>query len=196
MTNILKINASARVDGSVSRQLSNAVIDQLKDNKSGVSIVERDLAGGLPFVSEEWIGANFTDEAERTDQQKAVLALSDELIAELDAADILVIGTPIYNFGVPAALKAWIDMICRARKTFRYSENGPIGLLEGKRAIITIATGGTEVGSSIDYASGFLRHIMGFVGINDVKIIAADRLMGDAAQSVEKAKTAIEALRC
>ncbi|MEO9598959.1 NAD(P)H-dependent oxidoreductase [Parasphingorhabdus sp.] len=128
-------------------------------------------------MTEDWVHANFTDENERTDAQKAELALSDRLVDELIAADTLVIGTPIYNFSVPASLKAWIDMIARARKTFQYTANGPEGLLTGKKAYVLIASGGTEVGSDIDFASGYLRHILGFVGITDVTIVAADQQM-------------------
>ncbi|MFK7841097.1 MAG: FMN-dependent NADH-azoreductase [Sphingorhabdus sp.] len=177
--NILRIDASARTAGSSSRALTDALIEKLAPN----NVVSRDLIEPLPFVTEEWVGANFTDESERTAEQKAELALSDRLVDELFAADILVIGTPIYNFAIPASLKAWIDMIARARKTFHYTANGPEGLLSGKKAFVLIASGGTEVGSDIDFASGYLRHILGFVGITDVTIVAADQQMmkGEAA---------------
>ncbi|ATW02743.1 NAD(P)H-dependent oxidoreductase [Sphingorhabdus sp. YGSMI21] len=177
--NILRVDASARKAGSSSRALADAVIARLAPD----NIVTRDLSEALPFVTEDWVGANFTDESERTDAQKAELALSDRLVDELVAADTLVIGTPIYNFAVPAALKAWIDLIARARKTFHYTANGPEGLLKDKKAYVLIASGGTEVGSEIDFASGYLRHILGFVGITDVTIIAADQQMmkGEAA---------------
>ena len=138
-------------------------------------------------MTEDWIGANFTDEAERTDDQKAALALSDSLVDELLAADTLVIGTPIYNFAVPAALKAWIDLIARARKTFQYTATGPEGLLTGKKAFILIASGGTEVGSDIDFASGYLKHVLAFVGITDVTVIAADQQMMKGEAALEQA---------
>ena len=177
--NILRVDASARKAGSSSRALTDAVIARLAPD----NIVTRDLTEVLPFVTEDWVEANFTDESERTEAQKAELALSDSLVDELFAADTLVIGTPIYNFAVPAALKAWIDQIARARKTFHYTANGPEGLLSGKKAYVLIASGGTEVGSEIDFASGYLRHVLGFVGITDVTIIAADQQMikGEAA---------------
>tara|TARA_R110001606_G_scaffold399201_1_gene581563 strand:+ start:3275 stop:3856 length:582 start_codon:yes stop_codon:yes gene_type:complete len=177
--NILRVDASARKAGSSSRALTDAVIARLAPD----NIVTRDLTEVLPFVTEDWVGANFTDESERTEAQKAELALSDSLVDELFAADTLVIGTPIYNFAVPAALKAWIDQIARARKTFHYTANGPEGLLSGKKAYVLIASGGTEMGSEIDFASGYLRHVLGFVGITDVTIIAADQQMikGEAA---------------
>ena len=176
---ILRIDASARKSGSSSRRLTDSVIEKLAPE----TVTVRDLTDGISFVTEAWVNANFTDEADRTDAQKTELAYSDALVEELFAADTLVIGTPIYNFGVPAALKAWIDMIARARKTFHYTANGPEGLLTGKKAYVLIASGGTEMGSAIDFASGYLRHLLGFVGITDVTFIAADQQMvkGEAA---------------
>ncbi len=129
------------------------------------------------FVDAAWVDANFTPPEQRNEEQKAALAESDALVSELKAADVLVIGVPIYNFGIPAALKAWVDMVARARLTFRYTENGPVGLLQGKRAYLAVASGGTAVGSEIDFATGYLRHVLGFLGIDDVQIVAADRLM-------------------
>ena len=105
----------------------------------------------------------------------------------------MVIGSPIYNFGVPAALKAWIDMIARARKTFHYTDNGPEGLLTGKKAYVLMASGGTEVGSEIDFASGYLRHVLGFIGIDDVTIIAADQQMMRGDDALSQAMDRIEA---
>jgi FMN-dependent NADH-azoreductase len=106
----------------------------------------------------------------------------------------LVIGSPVYNFSVPAALKAWIDQICRVGVTFKYTPDGPVGLLSGKRAIIVIASGGTSIGSDIDYASGYLKHIMDFIGIHDVTIIAADALGKDAKAKLAAANVDIESL--
>lgn len=187
--NILRIDASARKEGSSSRALTDALIDKLDAD----NIVTRDLAGGLPFVTEQWVGANFTEEDERSDDQKAELSLSDQLVAEIEAADTLVIGAPIYNFGIPASLKAWIDMIARARKTFYYTADGPEGLMTGKKAYVLMASGGTEVGSDADFASGYLRHVLAFIGIQDVTIIAADQQMmkGDSAviDSMERIAT-------
>lgn len=189
-SHILRVDASARKAGSSSRALTDALIARLAPD----NIVTRDLTEALPFVTEDWIGANFTDESERTDAQQAELALSDSLVDELVAADTLVIGTPIYNFAVPAALKAWIDLIARARKTFHYAANGPEGLLTDKKAYVLIASGGTEVGSEIDFASGYLRHILAFVGITDLTVIAADQQMmrGEAAldQALEQVTSA------
>lgn len=191
MTNtVLRIDASARRTGSESRKLADRVIERLSPG----TVVTRDLGTSIPAIDEAWLGANWTPEGDRTDIQRDVLALSDQLISEIKAADTLVISTPIYNFGVPASLKAWVDQIARAGLTFNYTENGPKGLLTGKRAIITVASGGTQVGSDIDFASGYLTHIMGFIGITDVQIVAADQLMVDADASHAKADAALEAL--
>jgi FMN-dependent NADH-azoreductase len=125
---------------------------------------------------------------------RATLDLSDRLIAELKAADTIVIGMPIYNFGMPASLKAWIDLVARSGVTFRYGEDGPVGLLEGKRAVVAVASGGTRVGSDIDFATGHLRHVLGFMGITDVELVAADALMAGSEEKVEMAQDRIEAL--
>ncbi|QJF52646.1 FMN-dependent NADH-azoreductase [Roseobacter ponti] len=186
---ILHIDASARLNGSVSRQLSAEVVDRL-----GGDVTHRDLAEGIPQITEAWVSATFTPADQRTDDQRNALSFSDELVGEIMEADVLVIGTPVYNFAPPAALKAWIDQIARAGVTFRYTENGPVGLLEGKRAVIVLATGGTAIGSEIDFASGYLRHMMGFIGIHDVEIIAADRLMADADTALSSAKKQIRDL--
>lgn len=188
-SNILRVDASARKAGSSSRALTDALIARLAPDE----IVTRDLTEVLPFVTEDWVGANFTDESERTDAQKAELALSDSLVDELVAADTLVIGTPIYNFAVPAALKAWIDLIARARKTFHYTANGPEGLLTGKKAYILVASGGTAIGSEIDYATGYLRHVLGFIGITDVTFIAADQQMMKGEEAMQSAMQEIAA---
>jgi FMN-dependent NADH-azoreductase len=187
---VLRIDASARRTGSESRALTTRIVERLSPD----TVIHRDLATPIPAITEDWLSANWTPDADRSKAQRDLLALSDQLIAELKAADTIVIGAPIYNFGVPASLKAWVDQIARAGITFKYSETGPKGLLTGKRAIIAIASGGTQLGSEIDFASGYLRHIMGFIGITDVQFVAADQLMVDAEASHAKADAALEAL--
>ncbi|MEM9095084.1 MAG: NAD(P)H-dependent oxidoreductase [Pseudomonadota bacterium] len=190
-TAVLRIDASARHAGSVSRDLSDKIIARIED----ADVTIRDLAASaLPQVDAAWIEANFTAESDRSAAQKATLAQSDALVAELKAADIVVIGLPIYNFGVPAALKAWIDLVARAGVTFAYSAEGPKGLLQGKRAIVAVASGGTEAGSEIDFATGYLRHFLGFLGITDVDFVAADRLMIDPEQTLTAAAAQVTAL--
>ncbi|MEX5727459.1 FMN-dependent NADH-azoreductase [Rhodovulum iodosum] len=189
---LLRIDSSARRAGSVSRDLTDRIVARLADGDTDV--ITRDLATGLPQITESWIGANFTPEAERSAAQRAELALSDELIAELKAADTVVIGLPIYNFAVPASLKAWIDLVARAGITFRYSEAGPEGLLSGKRVVVAVTSGGTAMGSEIDHATGYLAHVMRFLGLTDVTFVGADRLAIDSEASLAAAHLAVEAL--
>ncbi|WP_300424804.1 FMN-dependent NADH-azoreductase [uncultured Thalassolituus sp.] len=183
MTHILRVDASMRNEGSVSRVLADKLVARLATADS--TITERDLAKGIDLINEAWIGANFTDPADRTDAQKAALAKSDALVQELREADTLVITAPVYNFHVPAALKAWIDMIARARETFRYTENGPEGLLTGKKAYIVVTSGGTVLGSEYDFISGYLRHVLGFIGITDVSFIDSSGLMLDETKAAK-----------
>jgi len=185
---ILRVDASARKNGSVSRDFTSQFIEEL-DAGGDTAVLVHDLANGLPLIDEEWVGANFTPDEDRTEAQKQKLQLSDDLIADLKAADIIAIGVPVYNFGIPASLKAWVDMIARARVTFRYTENGPEGLLKGKKAYLFVASGGTPVGSEVDFATSYLKHVLGFVGIDDVTIIAADQMAMDAEASLARAKT-------
>lgn len=190
-SSILRIDASARREGSISRDLADRIIARFPE----ANVTTRDLASGLPLINETWVGANFTPEADRSPEQRDTLALSDELIAEVKAADTLVIGLPIYNFGVPATLKAWVDQIARAGVTFRYSEAGPEGLLTGKRAIVIVASGGTEAGSDLDFATGYMRHMLSFIGIRDVEFVTADRLALDMDGTLQSARNQIDALR-
>ena len=187
---VLNIQASARHDGSVTRQLSDKILTKIAADQT----ITRDLATGLPLLDAAWLAANFTLADDRTDVQRETLALSDSLITEIKQADTIVIGSPVYNFSVPAVLKAWIDQIARVGVTFKYTPDGPVGLLSGKRAIIVIASGGTPIGSDIDYASGYLKHIMGFIGITDVTIIAADALGNDADAKIAAANDDIKQL--
>lgn len=190
MTSVLRIDSSPRSDASISRALADRIVDRL----APAQITTRDVSPGLPVIDADWIGANFTPAAERSPAQIETLALSDTLVAELQAADVVVISLPIWNFGIPASLKAWIDLVARAGLTFQYTAEGPKGLLEGKRAILAIASGGTEVGSQIDFATEYMKHVLGFIGVHEVEIVAADRLMVDAEASHAKADAAIEAL--
>jgi len=176
---ILQINASARKAGSVTRELTETLVTRLLDKSADAMVISRDVSQGLPFLDEDWVGATFTDPAERSAEQRMKLALSDTLVNELKAADTIVIGSPIYNFSVPAALKAWVDLIARARETFQYTETGPVGLLKDKKAYVIVASGGTKVGSDVDFAANYLKHVLGFVGITDVTIVAAGQLMMD-----------------
>jgi FMN-dependent NADH-azoreductase len=188
---VLHISASGRNGASVSRRLSADVIAALNARHNGVDVIDRDVAAGVPFVDESWIEANFTPEDARSDEHREALAYSDALVAELQAADILVIGVPVYNFSIPATLKAWIDMITRARVTFRYTSSGPEGLLTDKKVYIVVATGGVGVGSAVDFATPYLKHALAFIGLTDVEVIAAEKLNSQAEESLDAARMQI-----
>ena len=173
----LHIDASARKGDSVTRKLSAQLVGRLAGNNGQVTY--RDVSEGLPFIDEAKIAAYFTAPGERTDEHRMAIALSDTIVSELKNNDILVIGVPIYNFSMPASLKAWADLAARVGETFRYTATGPEGLLENKKAYVVIASGGTRVDSQIDFLTPWLRHFLGFIGIKDVTVISADALNQD-----------------
>ncbi|MFC3120205.1 FMN-dependent NADH-azoreductase [Agaribacter flavus] len=173
---ILSINSSGRYEGSVTRQVSAKLIEELKAASPTLRVNSRDLAKGLPFIDEQWINANFTDPAEREATQKEKLAFSDSLVEELQAAEKIVIASPVYNFSIPAVLKAWVDLIARARLTFRYTDKGPEGLLKGKKAYLVMASGGVPIESEMDLATKYLKQVLAFVGITDVSVIDATKV--------------------
>lgn len=170
MTHVLTINSSARHATSESRKLTAQIVQTLNPEKT----TERDLSQSVPHIDEAWVGANFTPMDDRSEAQKDVLAFSDTLVDELIAADVIAIGLPVYNFGVPAAMKAWIDQVARVGRTFNYTENGPVGKLAGKKAIVAYASGGTPLGAEYDFASTYLRHVLGFIGITDVTFVTSE----------------------
>ena len=191
---ILQINSSGRYEGSVTRQLTELVVNQIQRSQPELNLVKRELATGLPFIDEQWIGANFTPADQRDESHKEALSFSDELVGELQKADHIVIAAPIYNFSIPAVLKAWIDLVARAQLTFRYTANGPEGLLKGKKAYVAVASGGVPIGSEMDYASTYLKQVLGFIGITDVTIIDASTINLSADEYKESAEKQIEVL--
>lgn len=191
---ILKIDASGRYAGSQSRMLTDQLANELMTKGSVSEVIARDLAGGVEFVDEAWIGANSTPQAERTSMQQQRLEKSDELLGELFNADLLIIGSPIYNFSIPAVLKAWIDQVARVGETFRYADTGPVGLLADKPVYLVITSGGTTVDSELDFATGYLRHVLGFIGLTDISVIAADASMSRGEQALEGARQQIDQL--
>jgi len=184
---ILRIDGSARHIDSVTRTLTSELIAGLEPEHLTV----RDLSDNIPLIDEAWVNANFTPKGDRSTEQQQTLALSDTLVAEIESADTLVIGLPVYNFTVPTSVKAWIDMIARAQLTFRYTENGPEGLLTGKKAYIIFASGGTPMGSDYDFASKYMKHILGFVGITDVMLISANQAGEHEGDPLEAARNQI-----
>ena len=166
---VLHIDSSARTSDSNTRILGHYLVEQL-----GRPVVNRDLAAQpLPAISAEDLVGVHGSSAEQRDSLTEQLALSNALIDELRAADTLVLGAPMYNFGIAATLKQWIDAVCRAGVSFKYTEQGPVGLLGVKQAFIIVGTGGTVVGSDADFASRYLIHICGFLGIENVHVIDA-----------------------
>lgn len=174
---VLHIDASARKADSQSRKFSAQVLAEQNPDQ----IIRRDLNDGLPFLTEDWATGTFTPANDRSPAQTEALALSDILVQEIQNADTIVIGTPIYNFNVPASLKAWLDQIARAGVTFQYGENGPEGLLEGKKVIVAVASGGTSIGSEVDFATPYLKFALGFLGITDVTFLGKDEFLSEAA---------------
>jgi FMN-dependent NADH-azoreductase len=171
---ILRIDSSASHGQSITRRLGDEIIRRLYKIHPNADLIERDLSNGIGIISESWVQANLTSPLERTPAQQEILTDSDLLVHELDSADMVLITAPVYNFSVPAVLKSWIDMICRARLTFRYRENGPERLLKDRPLYLVMASGGIRFGSTADFASDYLRHILGFIGIHDVRLVYAE----------------------
>ncbi|TDL83955.1 FMN-dependent NADH-azoreductase [Palleronia sediminis] len=194
MTNILRVESSIKGDAAVSRLLTDRIVARLVAANPDAVTVTRDLAAGIRPVDGQWLGAVYTPTEARTESQQATAAYADALLDEVKAADVLVIALPVYNFGLPAQLKAWIDQLARKGQTFRYTEAGPEGLLPGKRAIVAYASDGTKLGSEIDFASGYLRHILGFFGIADVEFVAADAIAFGAEEAIGRGEAQVDAL--
>ncbi|HAJ13806.1 MAG: NAD(P)H-dependent oxidoreductase [Hydrogenophaga sp.] len=196
--NILQINASARREGANSTKLADQITGRLKASHPEATLTVRDLATTpVTVLDEAALGALFTPAEQRSAEQAAVVAEYDALIAEIQAHDTIVLGVPMYNFGVPVQLKAWIDAIARAGVTFRYTENGPEGLLKGKTVYVALARGGLYRGTANDSQVPYLKTVLGFVGLTDVRFIYAEGLnMGPeaAAKGFEQAQADIAEL--
>lgn len=164
---VLHIDASARQQDSVSRRLSADIVAKL----GATEVIRRDLAEPLPLLDEGWVTSTFIPPQDRTAAQVEALAFSDTIVEELQKADTIVIGTPIYNFSGPAVLKAWVDQVARAGVTFRYTENGPVGLLADKKVIVAVASGGVQIGSPADFLTPHLKVFFGFLGLQDVTFV-------------------------
>lgn len=174
---ILQINASARREGANSTKVANNVVERLMAANPAATVTLRDLAvTPHPVLDEAALGALFTPADQRTPEQAARVALDDALIAELQAHDTLVLGVPMYNFGVPVQLKAWIDAIARAGTTFRYTATGPEGLLQGKTVYVALARGGLYRNTPNDSQVPYLKAVLGFLGLTDVRFIYAEGL--------------------
>jgi FMN-dependent NADH-azoreductase len=181
--NVLQVNSSARGEASVSSRLASELVSRLAGPADRVTV--RDLrAAPHPALDEAALGALFTPAEQRTPEQAARVALDDALIAEIQAADVVVLGVPMINFGIPASLKNWIDAISRAKVTFQYTAQGPEGLLKGKKVYAVMARGGKYRGSPADSQVPYLRQVLGFLGMTDVEFIYAEGLaMGPDAEA-------------
>jgi len=195
MTNILHVNASVNGENSNSRQIASKLIERIVAADPSAKVVERDANDkAISALTGETVGAFYTPEESRTDAQKEVIAVSDKMVAELQAADVLVIGAPMYNFSVPSTLKAWVDLIARVGVTFKYTENGAVGLLGGKKAYVVVATGGVPVNSPADFATPYLKQVLGFVGISEVEVIDASGFAVNAEEAMQRAIANVEAV--
>jgi FMN-dependent NADH-azoreductase len=179
MSTVLVLNSSASGTASVSRQLVARAVAELRVQDPDLRIVTRDLGTDpIPHLTLE--SATALRGADPVNQEQAAAqALSNELIGELKAADVIVIGAPMYNFGIPSTLKAWFDYVLRAGITFRYTESGSVGLLEGKRAIVIVSRGGLYSegpAQALDSQEPHLRNLLGFMGITDVTFVRAEKL--------------------
>jgi FMN-dependent NADH-azoreductase len=206
MSTLLIVNSSPR-SSSVSRRLTRHAAEDWKARNPEGRTVERDLAAQpLPFLSEPWIQASYTPADQRTAEQRQLLELSDRLIQEILDADVIVLGVPMHNFSIPASLKAWIDLIVRAGKTFAYGANGPQGLIpSGKQVLVIVSRGGAYAegtpAAAADFQVPYLRHMLGFIGLQDVTVIDADKQAfgaDTAQQSIDAAVKQLSAMaeRC
>ena len=174
---ILQINSSARRTASHSTRLANRLVQRLRDANPHATVNVRDLSDTPhPVMDEAALSALFTPEPQRSSEQVARVALDDALIAELQAADVVVLGVPMYNFGVPAQLKNWIDAISRAGVTFRYGANGPEGLLKGKKVYVALARGGKYRNTPGDSQVPYLTTVLTFLAMNDIRFVYAEGL--------------------
>ena len=185
MATLLKIDSSPMGKHSISRKLTAEFAATWQKAHPDGKVISRDLTvTKLPVVNGVWIGAAHTPDGSHSPEQREELAVSDKLIAELQQADEYVFGVPMHNFSIPSTLKLWIDQVARAGKTFSYGAEGPKGLLTGKKATVLIASGGVyerTAMESLNFVTPYLRAVFGFLGITDVKIIAAEgtaQLMG------------------
>ncbi len=177
MTKLLSLQTSLFGKQATSNNLAERFIAQLQNNEAGLVVTRRDLnEKNIPHLTAESFAGFGLPESERNANQKSSVRLSDQLISELQQSDIIVLGLPLYNFGVPSTLKSWIDHIARAGVTFRYSGNGPEGLVTGKKLYVIATRGGQYAGTPADTQTVFIRTFFNFIGINDIEFIYAEGL--------------------
>ena len=175
--NILQINSSIFSEGGQSSRLADQLVERLRGQNPGASLTVRDLAlEPVPHLDAERFGAFLAKPGERSAAQQAVIEHSDALIDELKRADVIVLGLPMYNFGLPSTLKAYFDHVARAGATFRYTEKGPVGLLTGKKVYVFTARGGLYAGTPRDTQTPYVRDFLAFLGMDDIEFIHAEGL--------------------
>ena len=191
--NILQINSSARSTGSASTRLADALVARVLAANPDAAVVRRDLAAEPhPVLDEPTLQALFTPAEERSAEQAARIALDDALIAQVQAADVIVVGAPMYNFGITVQLKSWFDAIARANVTFKYTEKGPVGLLSGKKVLVGLSRGGLHRGNATDSQVPYLNTMFGFLGLTDVQYVYAEG-MGMGPEAVARAQAQADA---
>jgi FMN-dependent NADH-azoreductase len=194
MNTLLQINASLFSNGGQSSRLADEFVGAWREANPDGQVVRRDLAADpVPHLTAERFGAFLAKPEERTPEQHAHAGYSDALIDELRRADVVVIGLPMYNFGLPSTLKAYFDHIARAGQTFRYTEKGPQGLLAGKKVYVFATRGGAYAGTPLDTQSAYVRDFLRFLGMDDVEFVYAEGLaMGEAGKSASLARASQE----
>lgn len=192
MTTLLQINASIQGENGQSSQLANRFVAAWRRQHPASRVLRRDLAADpVPHLTAERFGAFLTAPEQRNDSQRAIAQYSDALIEELRKADVIVLGLPMYNFGVPSQLKAYFDHIARAGHTFNYTAQGPVGLLEGKQVYVFAARGGLYAGAPLDTQTPYVRDFLGFLGMKDIEFVFAEGLAIDA----QRRDSALDAAR-
>jgi FMN-dependent NADH-azoreductase len=180
MSRILNIISSPRGEASISIKLGHAIVDKLKEKDPAAAVTEKNLAQQpFPHLEEAHLNAFFTPVENHTEENKEAIKHSNQAIQEIMDADTLVIGAPMYNFGIPSVLKAWFDHIARAGITFKYTAEGPVGLVTGKKAYIAVATGGVYSSgdaAGYDFVVPYIKAVLGFIGITDVTVVRAEGL--------------------
>ncbi len=195
MTTLLQINASINNGNGQSSQLAKQFVAAFQKRNPAARLVVRDVAAAepVPHLDAERFGAFITPAEQRSSAQQAVVAYSDTLINELVQAELIVLGLPMYNFGVPSQLKAYFDHIARAGVTFKYTDKGPVGLLTGKKVVVFAARGGVYAGTPMDTQTSYVRDFLRFIGLTDVGFIYAEGLaLGPQSREANLAKAAVE----
>jgi FMN-dependent NADH-azoreductase len=178
MTTLLQLNSSIHNGSGQSSQLAKRFVAAFRTRHPDTGVIERNLAGAdaIPHLTAERFGAFVTKPESRTESQHADVAYSDTLIEELRRADVIVLGLPLYNFGIPSSLKAYFDHVARAGITFKYTEKGPVGLLTGKKVYVFAARGGKYVGTPLDTQTSYVRDFLRFLGMDNVEFVYAEGL--------------------